>query len=211
MLFLLLITLQSGWAGNAVGGSSVGVCQHFFLKIYNLKGKVTDRLSLFAWQVVLSIGKLYWTCLVLSCSNWNKWAAKSTGTNLFQRRFNMPSRFANTACLFAFSFETTNLLVRCYSNGKEQRGILQLGKWHHWQSSMKEVILQRITASGTMGGVDTLCISVPGYWAWIWEQESILWMAKEYPHAYSSSPWSHILGESSFSSSCHCDSFIFQV
>lgn len=69
MLFLLLVILQSGWQENAVGGSSVGVCQHFFLKAYNLKGKMTDRLSLFAWQVVLSIGKLHWTCSVLSRSS----------------------------------------------------------------------------------------------------------------------------------------------
>lgn len=68
MLVLLLVTLQSGWEG-AEGESSVGVCQHFFLKAHYLKGKVTDRLSLFAWQVVLSIGKLYWICLVLSRSN----------------------------------------------------------------------------------------------------------------------------------------------
>lgn len=69
MLLLPLVALQSGWEENAEGESSMGVCQHLFLKAHYLKGKVTDRLSLFAWQVVLSIGKLYWTCLVLSRSN----------------------------------------------------------------------------------------------------------------------------------------------
>lgn len=48
MLLLPLVTLQSGWEENAEGESSMGVCQHLFLKAHYLKGKVTDRLSLFA-------------------------------------------------------------------------------------------------------------------------------------------------------------------
>lgn len=115
-------------------------------------------------------------------------------------------------------FETTNLLVRCYSNVTEQRGILQLGKQYHWQSSVKEVILQHTTASCAMGGVDTLYVSVPGYQCWIWEQGGVVaygWL-KDIPML---TAWLTRVGEgtslvtrkASYSFSCHCDPFILEV
>lgn len=71
-------------------------------------------------------------------------------------------------------FETTNLLVRWYSNVTEQRGILQLGKQYHWQSSVKEVIPQHATASRVMRGVYTPYVSVPGYQCWRREQRRVV-------------------------------------